>query len=287
MARLVFDVAVDMLAYSDRVGTVVRTSPDRFVADTDDLRLVYRGEFDVSDDAVFAGTIESLRATRDGERVFLASDLSADFAEHSRIWSEEGFTAAGLALLTGDDRITGSGRADTLVGLGGDDRISGRGGDDTIEGNDGDDRLQGGRGDDELFGHGGRDRLQGGSGSDFLMGLGGRDRLEGGSGEDDLFGGAGRDRLKGGSGADVLFGEGGNDVLIGGRGSDVFYFDTHQGRDVVRDFEERDFVAFAAGLSIADLDIRETDRGTVIELDGTEALLRGVEDLDVGAILFL
>jgi hypothetical protein len=59
-----------------------------------------------------------------------------------------------------DNRIFGSGGADTLSGLEGNDILRGRGGRDTIEGGDGDDRIDGGAGKDLLTGGAGRDIFQ-------------------------------------------------------------------------------------------------------------------------------
>jgi serralysin len=65
---------------------------------------------------------------------------------------------------TGDDVLSGYGKADVLKGGAGDDSLNGRGGNDTIKGGAGNDRLQGGAGHDKLFGGGGDDLLIGGKG---------------------------------------------------------------------------------------------------------------------------
>lgn len=105
---------------------------------------------------------------------------------------------------SGNDRITGSYRADYLGGGGGSDTIYGLGGNDVIRGGGGADLLYGGAGNDRIYGGAGRDRIFGGSGADSLYGDGGHDRLVGGYGNDLLVGGAGRDRCLGGPGRDVL-----------------------------------------------------------------------------------
>jgi Ca2+-binding RTX toxin-like protein len=91
-----------------------------------------------------------------------------------------------------DDRIVGSGLADTLQGNIGEDRIFGHGGDDTLRGGGSDDLLRGDGGDDSLFGESNADELHGSEGDD---------ELTGGEGRDDFWGDAGFDvcNYRGGS----------------------------------------------------------------------------------------
>ncbi len=95
----------------------------------------------------------------------------------------------------GNDRITGSNRADRVLALGGNDRVSGGRGNDCLEGNSGRDILSGSLGADRIFGQ---------SGNDALNGAGGNDRLSGGSGRDTINAGFGRDRTFGGAGNDAI-----------------------------------------------------------------------------------
>lgn len=93
----------------------------------------------------------------------------------------------------------------TTVKLGGgDDRLGGTGAAETFRGNDGDDLL---------LGRGGEDSLDGGAGRDVLDGGAGNDSLAGGTGDDVLVGRAGNNLLTGGAGADVF-------VISAGPGSD-------------------------------------------------------------------
>ena len=136
-----------------------------------------------------------------------------------------------------DDRMTGSGRGETLIGDAGNDRLDGKGGRDLISGGEGDDVLYGGAGNDALDGGGGfKDVLHGGPGDDHLGGTGEQSSstFEGEAGDDDLFIDAGRG--SGGSGDDrltctkrcSLSGQSGNDrlsclqacTLDGGTGND-------------------------------------------------------------------
>ena len=112
----------------------------------------------------------------------------------------------------GDDRLTGTGFANVLVGAQGNDSIRGR---------RGRDRLRGGLHNDVLGGGAGNDLLKGNLGADFLRGGAGRDRDRGGNGADRVRGGTGSDRLKGGAGADHMSGLPGNDLIVGGPGADT------------------------------------------------------------------
>jgi VCBS repeat-containing protein len=68
-----------------------------------------------------------------------------------------------------DDNLTGTGTADSLIGLSGDDTLSGASGNDVIFGGLGDDSMVGGSGDDMIHADGGSDIAEGGSGNDTLV----------------------------------------------------------------------------------------------------------------------
>lgn len=158
-----------------------------------------------------------------------------------------------------NDRITGDGEDNWLMGLAGSDTLHGGGGNDTanyywstagihadlttrivqdgygstdfltdienINGSDhGNDTIVGNNTANDLDGNGGDDKLIGRGGKDYLEGGDGNDTLYGGSGNDFLFGGNGNDRMFGGSGndwMDVSFGE---NLLDGGKGRDQLVF---------------------------------------------------------------
>lgn len=86
-----------------------------------------------------------------------------------------------------DYSITGTARAD---------RIIGRGGNQTFLGGNGEDLLAGGSGNDLLSGENDNDRLEGGTGDDTLTGGSGNDLLIGSAGRDWLGGGANADRFR-------------------------------------------------------------------------------------------
>lgn len=82
-----------------------------------------------------------------------------------------------LFTLGGNDKVMGSGAAES-VNLGdGSDYAAMMGGNDTIDGGAGSDTILGGGGDDRLFGGAGADRLQGGAGLDLLTGGAGADQF--------------------------------------------------------------------------------------------------------------
>jgi RTX calcium-binding nonapeptide repeat (4 copies) len=115
--------------------------------------------------------------------------------------------------------ISGTPRADQLVGTSGRDVVCGRGGDDVIRSAGGNDLLRGGDGSDRLLGGSGADVLGGGSGPDDLVSGDGADQLLGGGGADTLRSAAGRDVLAGGLGDDDLDGGPGSDDIDGGPGT--------------------------------------------------------------------
>jgi Ca2+-binding RTX toxin-like protein len=186
--------------------------PDRLRGGLGDDVLRGRGGFDVADYSERAATV-----TVDLDEV--ADDGEA--GEADTLTGIEGVFGG-----SGDDRLTGSARSDSLVGGDGADTINGLGGEDSLGGGADADTLNGGGSSDFLGGGAGDDSLRGGAEFDFVDGNAGRDTLSGevvsgGAGDDRLNGGAGGDHLGGGDGNDVLRAGGGGDRLIGGNGSDV------------------------------------------------------------------
>ena len=98
--------------------------------------------------------------------------------------------------------------------------------------------VEGTRREDTLIADVGGSTLMGLKGGDILIGSDAADTLIGGKGRDYLFGDGGRDKLKGDQGRDTLDGGRGKDTLIGGAGKDVFVFETGDGSDRIRDFED-------------------------------------------------
>ncbi len=128
--------------------------------------------------------------------------------------------------------VTGSGTADTILGVAGQNILNGGDGSDQLYGRQDNDTLNGGTGCDTLSGSSGADVLHGGAGKDVLYGFdlvqqwaAGNDQLYGGGGADHLTGSYNNDTLIGGNGADVLDGQTGDDVLHGGAGNDRLFGD--------------------------------------------------------------
>jgi uncharacterized repeat protein (TIGR01451 family) len=107
--------------------------------------------------------------------------------------------------------VTGTPRAERLVGTAGPDVIAGLGGGDVILGRSGRDLICSGGGADTVNAGTAADRVFGGAGNDVLRGRGGPDLLAGNPGRDVIFGNAGNDRLRGGAGSDRCVGGGGRD----------------------------------------------------------------------------
>ena len=149
--------------------------------------------------------------------------------------------------------VTGSDKADFIIGTDGDDTLNGGGGNDRLVGGKGDDTLNGGDGDDLLVGGKGADTLNGGAGIDTVsyeyvavsLADGIIADLSNNANNDDntddqhsdiyiatgdrfisienLIGSQGDDTLTGDSGDNELRGRAGNDILLGGDGHDTLY----------------------------------------------------------------
>lgn len=159
-----------------------------------------------------------------------------------------------------NETISGTAKADFLLGADGDDVLNGRSGDDDMFGEAGNDRLDGGAGADHMEGGAGNDvyiadnaldhtHEKAGGGTDTVRAsvsfvldddvehlvltgsaaIGGTgnaldNNLYGNNAGNLLRGGAGNDRLIGRGGDDTLAGGAGHDVLVGGAGRDTFVF---------------------------------------------------------------
>ena len=158
-----------------RSGGSLALDDDRIAIRHGDWQTTVTGDFRIVPTGV-VGDLSGISQTVDGKRVFEA-DLD-----------RSGFTAFDILALRDNDRFF-------AYVLSGADRLAGSGGHDYLIGFGGNDRLFGGAGADEIFGGSDRDRVWGDAGRDFLAG---------GDGIDILDGGAGRDRLLGGGGSDTF-----------------------------------------------------------------------------------
>lgn len=107
-----------------------------------------------------AGTIKTAVVVTAGVTLQSYSGLSIDATEFYQLASTSDVAGLLGVILAGNDRITGSTKADTLVGLGGADTLNGNSGADSLDGGTGSDKLDGGRG---------NDTLKGGSGADSFL----------------------------------------------------------------------------------------------------------------------
>lgn len=183
----------------------------------------------------------------------------------------------------GNDTVTGTVWDDFQRGGAGDDQLFGEAGFDDLHGNMGDDTIYGGYGYDWVVGGQGNDLLNGdgptsyGLSGDLVFGNMGDDTLIGSYGDDLLRGGQHNDQLQGAEGADFLSGDRGDDTLSGGSGRDIFHTFAGAGVDRVLDFSvaEGDRVKFEqAGTPYV---LRQVGADTVIELEGTQMILVGVD----------
>ena len=95
---------------------------------------------------------------------------------------------------SGDDRLVGSSRANTIYAEDGNGRVLGRGGEDALKGGDGRDEVYGQEGNDRVKGSAGMDEVYGGPGDDLVRGGtverpndGARDVLDCGEGTDTAY----------------------------------------------------------------------------------------------------
>ncbi len=129
--------------------------------------------------------------------------------------------------------ITGTVKADTIMGSAGNDTIIATNSTLTA---------------DKLVGGDGNDTITAGSGADQLGGGAGNDNLDGGGGNDTLYGAAGNDILVGGDGSDRIDGEGGLDTITLGAGTDTVVYDAAADssgslKDVITDFNQSEINA--------------------------------------------
>lgn len=190
---------------------------------------------------------KSLEVTLNGSK-YVAVKANGDLFDHIRSIED-------VATGSGNDKVTGDGLANLLVGNSGNDTLDGGKGRDLLRGGNGEDSLVGGAGNDTLEGGnqsdslnagGNNDSVSGGSYGDTLSGGTGNDLLSGDNGDDILLGGKNSDTLLGGQGKDLLTGGGGKDVLTGGTEADTFVFLTvgdstasAKGRDFITDFKHK------------------------------------------------
>jgi Ca2+-binding RTX toxin-like protein len=104
------------------------------------------------------------------------------------------------------------------------------------------------------------------SASAILIGSASNDTLSGSNGWDFIDGGAGNDTLSGGAGNDILRGGTGADLLYGGAGNDSYLFSRGDGADALYDDSGTDVLQFGAGITIADVSIRQSGNDLTVTI---------------------
>ncbi|MEB3826121.1 C2 family cysteine protease [Phormidium sp. CCY1219] len=159
-------------------------------------------------------------------------------------------------------------------------------GSDTVVGSGDPEFFNGNQDSDTLFGGDGADTIHGGRNDDFIYGNQGNDSLLGDRSNDVVFGGQGNDILIGGNGDDILVGDKGQDILIGGEGTDAFVLRTDTAEldpaaaDTIVDFNSsEDEIGLTEGLSEASLALEAVEEGTLIRVQGSNAILGRVNNV--------
>lgn len=129
--------------------------------------------------------------------------------------SIEDFSGLMSLAYSGNDTVTGTDSADTLLVGAGNDKVYGLAGDDLLKGQEGNDLLEGGAGADTINGGIGNDKLYGNTATAIESDQDGADTMNGWDGTDKLYGGAGADSMNGGAGSDQLYGGSGDDSMGG------------------------------------------------------------------------
>ncbi|WP_417719039.1 Hint domain-containing protein [Salipiger sp.] len=236
---------------------------DRFIVTGSDGRaMIFGGEGATDLDTVQLGP-SAVSVTWNGWEY--GSFTYAGSATTHNFWEIESFEAGagddlfdatgaadGVRISAGDGQntITGSAHADSVVTGDGADSIAGGEGDDTIRAFDGDDLIRGDGGDDLVYGGRGQDTILGGSGADTLIGDQGSDTIFGGDGNDCIVGGSANDVLHGEAGNDTIIADTGSNFLSGGLGNDLLIGSTTDGRDTFDGGEGSDTIEGGVGSNL-------------------------------------
>jgi Ca2+-binding RTX toxin-like protein len=180
------------------------------------------------------------------------------------------------------------GRRATFYGFGGKDKIQARGGNNNLYGGDGDDDLDvdfgrnilnGGEGNDRLTARNGNNLFYGGTGKDWIRAGFGDNVIYGGDGNDVIFASGGKNLILAGSGDDIIYGGYGVNWVDAGTGYDFIWLNGAEnsvvlgagnGTDVLYNFKaDKTTFGLKGGLTAADLTVKRTFLGTLIEITAT------------------
>lgn len=147
-----------------------------------------------------------------------------------------------------------------------------------IFGTDGDDNLSASDTATTLVGRDGDDTIIGGAAGDLIKGGTGDDLIIAGGGNDDILAGQGNDTLYGGAGNDTLNGAMGNDIIDGGDGVDTYVANLNLGRMFVLNFDDTS-VTLQSSLGvdvISNVEFFQFDDQTISFADLIDPTARGV-----------
>jgi len=245
--------SLDIVTFADETDPratwkPIEATPSRYVFSTYDLTREFVGAGLTYNKAGFftGGVITGyhVAASAAGEQG-LSFDGFAIPAATVAVWrADSPVYAFNLAVLSGDDSITGGAGRDILRGWGGNDTIAGGGGDDVVDGGMAA-WFWGANGGGPDPTHDASNYLRGEDGNDTVLGSLGFDDINGNRGNDTCEGGAGGDWVAGGKDDDVLHGDDGDDVVYGNLGNDTC--DGGEGNDLGRGGQGDDSVAGGAG----------------------------------------
>ncbi|UVC10297.1 hypothetical protein IHQ71_06745 [Rhizobium sp. TH2] len=120
--------------------------------------------------------------------------------------------------------------------------------------------------------------------------LGGKDlNGTGNEGNNSIYGNKGDNVLRGMNGEDYLGSGRGNDLMIGGADSDIFEFNTKNGHDTIKDFQDGSDVIFSNFITseadvqnMLDNHATETQGGVLIEYGKNSMFIKGMDLDDLG-----
>jgi hypothetical protein len=146
MATLTLSQPFDFSANQDWDWDVTAATANSITIDNGHQKQTFAGNFVISATAV-TGTVTGTTFYLNNKEIWSVTGLSHDAATTAKYAETEGDTQQTYAfMLNGNDTITGSSGADTLLGYAGNDTINGGAGDDRMTGGAGNDVINGGEG---------------------------------------------------------------------------------------------------------------------------------------------
>jgi subtilisin family serine protease len=232
------------------------------------------GVVDVADTAVDSGVlVDNFVFTGEVSSHHMVELTSGEIAGDIDFGNHQSESPTTIYLTKGDDVETIVDSPVIVYALRGNDLVDG-------SGSEGGNRFYGGHDDDILIGNF-CDQLFGGPGSDEIT-------VAGGAGKNTLFGEGGNDTLRagindalnGGPGDDILYAGQQDTTMTGAQGNDQFWItegDLPGTPHAIADFEDTFDKLGVGGFNESNVNILESDRGTLIQIAGIDtAILTGV-----------